>query len=202
VRAFLAVAPNAVVRGQLIETQQRLKASIEPLQSRSVKVTWTRPDTIHLTLKFFADLDDGLAAPMQAAIARAIGRAAAIAIPLSRLGAFPRPQAPRVLWLGPTDEWEQTTGGRRLAALFQEIEDACAALGLPRESKAWHPHLTLARVKEGERAVGAALASIHVFDELPTTGALVTDAISLIRSDAGRDGHTHTVIWSVRMAPE
>lgn len=195
-RAFLAVSPDAPLRLELAQTQQRLKTIVEPLRLNSLKVTWAKPDTIHLTLKFFADLDERLAEPLHAAIAAAIKDVAPIAIPISRLGAFPRPQAPRVIWLGPPEDWELMADGRRLTALFQSIEDACAALGLPREAKPWHPHVTLARVKEGERAAGASLANAGVFDQPAVTASLVVDAVSLIRSDAGHDGHTHTVVWA------
>ena len=56
-------------------------------------------------------------------------------------GAFPSPNAPRVVWLG--------LGGDLvpLTQLFYRLEKAFAALGYPPEGRAFNPHLTLGRVK-------------------------------------------------------
>ncbi|MDO9533296.1 MAG: RNA 2',3'-cyclic phosphodiesterase, partial [Deltaproteobacteria bacterium] len=59
-------------------------------------------------------------------------------------GAFPSPNAPRVVWLG--------LGGDLvpLTQLFYRLEKAFAALGYPPEGRAFNPHLTLGRVKSPE----------------------------------------------------
>ena len=198
-RAFLAASPDVEVRTRLADTQQQLKAIVS--RDRSGKVTWTKPETIHLTFKFFAELDETVVDSL-----RTIGTAVAahcrpMALPLARLGAFPKPQAPRVLWIGAPPGWAETGDGRRLPEFAREIDEACAGLGLTREVKPWRPHVTIARVKEGERAVGRALSSADAFDQPLDLGALLVSEIALIRSDAGRDGHTHTLLWSARLTP-
>ena len=163
--------------------------------ARSARVTWTKPDSIHLTFRFFAELNEDLAEPLREATGVVASSYKAFDIPLTRIGAFPRAQAPRVLWLGPSSEWERTSDGQRLVALASEIDDACAALRLGREEKHWHPHVTLGRVKEGERTVGGLLSDAGLFDDSVDAGALRVNEIELIRSDPGRGGHTYTTLW-------
>ena len=78
-------------------------------------------------------------------LAQAAREAAAETAPLqlqaTGAGAFPSPNAPRVVWLG--------LGGDLvpLTQLFYRLEKAFAALGYPPEGRAFNPHLTLGRVK-------------------------------------------------------
>lgn len=194
-RSFLAVSPASSLRNEIAHVQQSLRTALEPQSSRSVRVTWTKSDSIHLTFRFFAELDEDLTEPLREATSAVAGSIRAFEIPLTRIGAFPRTQAPRVLWLGPSREWEQSGDGQRLVALARTIDDACAGLRLGREDKPWHPHVTLGRVKEGERMVGSALSSSRIFEDAVDAGALRVHEIDLIRSDAGRGGHTYTTLW-------
>ena len=196
-RAFLATSPDDKLRERVTALQQKLQA--ETAGAPAARISWTRPETIHLTFRFFLELDERLVAPMRDAIETATRESTAVKIPLSRLGAFPRTLAPRVLWFGPPPEWEATADRRRLSRLAGAIDEACDGLGLAREDKPWRPHLTLARIKEGERAVGHALSDAGLFDKPALSAALMVNAISLVRSDAGPGGHAHTSLWTVAL---
>jgi 2'-5' RNA ligase len=194
VRAFLAVSPDDTLREQVTAFQRRLEDVAAP--SQAARISWTRPETVHLTFQFFPDLDERFAAPMRDAIESVTQAASSVRMPLSRLGAFPWPLAPRVLWIGPPPEWEATGDGRKSLRLARAIEAACAGLGLAPEDKPWRPHLTLARIKEGERAVGRAISEAGFFDRPALSDSLTVNAISLVRSDAGPAGHVHTTLWT------
>ena len=194
-RAFLAASPDDSLRERVTVLQQQLKA--EAARSNTSRISWTRPETIHLTFRFFLELDERLVASMHDAIETATRESSAIRIPLSRLGAFPRTLAPRVIWIGPPAEWEGSADRRRLVRLAAAIDQACAGLGLAPDDKSWRPHLTLARIKEGERGVGHALSDAGLFEKLALSDTLNVDSISLIRSDAGPAGHVHTLLWTV-----
>src|SRR5262249_52666680 len=62
-------------------------------------------------------------------------------------GFFPTPRAPRVFWIG-------IKAGPELAALATSVDAATARLGIPREERAFSPHLTLARGGRGSGAPG------------------------------------------------
>jgi 2'-5' RNA ligase len=80
--------------------------------------------------------------------------------------------------------------------LAEAIDHACDGLGLAREDKPWRPHLTLARIKEGERSVGHALSDAGLFEKPALSDALIVTTIALVRSDAGPAGHVHTTLWT------
>jgi 2'-5' RNA ligase len=57
-----------------------------------------------------------------------------------------------VLWLGIEDKEE------RLLQLQQRLEDECFSFGFEREARAFHPHLTLARLRKPQGAKELAAA--------------------------------------------
>ena len=120
-------------------------------------------------------------------------------VPLERLGVFPRPHSPRVLWMGPSEHWERGAEARRIAEIHGAIEQACEGLGFLREAKPFSPHLTLARIKMGERHVGVALAKVGVLDRLVSLGSLAVDSVVLMKSELKPTGSVYTKLWEVRL---
>ena len=196
-RAFLAVHPGDDERSRIAAIQQELKDGLARAAGQRCRLTWVKPDVIHLTVKFLGEIEDHLAAPLRDALTHAARDLARIEIPLTRLGAFPRPQAPRVLWIGATTEWEQTDDGRRLSDAVREVQDICARMGVTRDEQHWHPHLTLARVRAGEGRIGRALAATGLTARELAGGTLRLDTLMLMKSFMTLDGPVHTGIWSL-----
>src|SRR5574339_1259039 len=101
-------------------------------------------------MKFLGDTDEELIGPIREALERAMSGFERVTMPIERVGVFPRLQQPRVLWVGPSEQWEQGDDAKRLAALHRVVEDCCRSFGFAAEGRSLSPHLTLARVKEGE----------------------------------------------------
>src|SRR5689334_7304528 len=108
IRAFLAVQLADPLKAWLETTQSDLKRRILHDLSRDASMSWVRPGSLHLTMKFLGDIDEGLVRPLQDAMSTALGHHRALQISLDRLGVFPRLQQPRVLWIGPSDRWEKS----------------------------------------------------------------------------------------------
>jgi len=144
IRAFLAVELSQELRAELATVQQELKRSIEPEMKRDTRISWAQPASIHLTIKFLGDMDEQVNDPLLVVVERAIGDQIAVTVPLERLGAFPRPQNPRVLWVGPSEDWERGAEAKRVAEIHGAIEQACEGLRFLRETRPFSPHLTLA----------------------------------------------------------
>lgn len=106
IRAFLAVEVKDDLRGHIAQVQQDLKQRLSRKASREVRISWVQPPSIHLTVKFLGDIDAGMVDSLRGAIEQILGEHRAIQIPLERLGAFPRPQQPRVIWIGASERWE------------------------------------------------------------------------------------------------
>jgi len=200
IRAFLAVELSQELRAELATLQLELKRRIEPEMKRDRRISWAQPASIHLTIKFLGDMDEQVIDPLLVAVEQAIGNQIAVNVPLERLGAFPRPQSPRVLWVGPSEYWERGIEAKRVTEIHDAIEQACEGSGFLRETKPFSPHLTLARIKVGERHVGVALAKGGVLDRPLSLGSLAVEAVVLMKSELKPTGSVYTKLWEVRLS--
>jgi len=139
---------------------------------------WIDPGDLHITIKFIIG---GVPAIQLPRIVTALDNIAEkrdpFTIKLKNLGTFPNIHRPSLLWLG-LDE-----GEKELQTLFKAIENKLGRLGLKAERRAYHAHLTLARVPKNwsqsqRRALGQLIGPTKVPD-LPTSEV---EGIALIRS--------------------
>ena len=200
IRAFLAVELSEELRAMLATLQQELKQSIEPELKRGTRISWVQPASLHLTIKFLGETDEQMIDPLRAAVEQGIGSQMAVNVPLERLGGFPRPQSPRVLWIGPSENWEKGIDAKRITEIYARIEQACEDLHFLRETKPFSPHLTVARIKTGERHVGVSLGQSGVFDRPILLGSLAVESVALMKSELKPTGSIYTKLWSVRLS--
>src|SRR5262245_44882705 len=128
---------------------------IARLQSESIKAqaSWNREGKFHLTLKFLGHIPQAKVVDVSRACEVATKGFEKFEISIGNTGAFPKHGPPRVLWLGVDDS------RGKLAELQKRLEDACSKLEFPREDRAFHPHLTLARLRSPQGA--KELAQLH-----------------------------------------
>ncbi|MCB0219477.1 MAG: RNA 2',3'-cyclic phosphodiesterase, partial [Chrysiogenetes bacterium] len=140
-RAFIAVELPPAARAFLVRVQEYLvKGGLEKELGREGRPVWSRPETLHLTLRFLGDITEKQAKQVAAAMDATGAAQAGFALRVAGIGGAPKPRAPRVLWA----ELQESAG---LMALEAALSDRLEALGFARETRPWHPHLTLARVK-------------------------------------------------------
>ena len=89
IRAFLAIQLTESLRSALATLQSDVKARLSHDLPRDVSMSWVRPGSLHLTVKFLGDIADTLVLPLREAMAEALHAQRVIDIPLNRLGAFP-----------------------------------------------------------------------------------------------------------------
>lgn len=131
-RLFFALWPDAAVRACIDAAAQAL-ARDHALRGRRV-----RAERSHLTLHFLGAVpDSALDAALDAGNAV---DAARFELVLDRAGGFSRA---RVAWLGCADV------PSRLIDLHAQLRDALAVRGLPVESRAYAPHVTVQRDVRG-----------------------------------------------------
>jgi 2'-5' RNA ligase len=198
-RAFLAVELGEDLKRQVALVQEDLRRRLGREAPKAARIAWVQASSIHLTVKFLGDIDESLIESMRRAIGVAVQEHRPVFIPLERIGAFPHPREPRVLWVGPQAEWEESEEAQRLAAFHRMVEDCCASLGcaMALDGRPFSPHLTLARVKEGAREVGRLLAASGVMDRPLFLGTLAMESIALIKSDLKPAGPIYTKLWQV-----
>ena len=199
IRAFLAVELSHELRAELAVVQQELKRRIELEIKGHTRISWAQPASMHLTIKFLGDMDEQLIDPLSVAVEQAITNERAVNVPLEQLGAFPRPHNPRVLWVGPSENWERGAEAKRLAEIHVAIEQACEGLNFLRETNSFSPHLTLARMKMGERHIGVALDKSGVLDRPLSLGSLAVGSVVLMQSELTPDGSIYTKRWEVQL---
>lgn len=99
---------------------------------------WTPPDRLHLTLRFFGELDPAPAEELQDALGDI--QTPAFRFRLKGVGQFLREKVSEILWAGVETNPD-------LQNLQREIEQTARRLGLPSEKRRFEPHITIARLK-------------------------------------------------------
>lgn len=122
--------------------QAALIALAKELRAEGLRASWVRPEQHHLTLRFLGDAPDQRLDALRARLADLSRRHAPIAASLGGLGAFGgRGRRRLALWAA------FLPGDGALDALQRDIETAAAEAGFPPETRPFHPHLTLGRVR-------------------------------------------------------
>jgi 2'-5' RNA ligase len=197
IRAFLAVEFSEDLRKHIVQVQQDLNQRFAREGSKGVRISWVQPTSIHLTIKFLGDIDEQLVDSLREAISTLIKAHSTVQIPMERIGAFPHPHQPRVLWVGPSDQWERGEDAKRLAVLHQAVEGCCRSFGFAPEDRPLSPHLTLARIKEGERQFGQTLSKSGVMDRPLSLESLPVETVVLMKSELRPTGSVYTKLWEV-----
>jgi 2'-5' RNA ligase len=104
-----------------------------------------------------------------------------------------------VLWIGVQDP----TG--KLAGLHARLEDESAKSGFEKETRSFHPHLTVARLRGRDRSKGdeatqsRRLAAAHEELLFPPLEITVSELL-VIRSELGSGGSKYTTISRHRVS--
>ncbi|HXO37485.1 MAG TPA: RNA 2',3'-cyclic phosphodiesterase [Candidatus Acidoferrum sp.] len=171
-RIFIALDIPADVRTSLTKYMDRARL-LAP------EARWARVEGLHVTLKFVGHVDDAVVEQIKVALASI--KTAPFAVRFTGVGFFPNPKAARVFWTG-------VDGGDHLPRLASTIDTALEKLGFPRDTKPYHPHLTLARTSERPlRELQTLLA-----DPPPRFGTMTAREFFLYQSQPQKGGSKYT----------
>lgn len=134
VRSFIALELAPEIQKQLGQIQDELKKS-------GADVKWVNPEGVHLTLKFLGNVSPELLEEIKKLIDQLAKNHKSFELKIGQLGAFPKIEYPRVIWVG----MEQ--GESQAVELAQDLEERLIQLGFLREKRAFKGHLTLGRVR-------------------------------------------------------
>lgn len=148
-RLFVALRPPPEIRRQLLATMEGVEGA-----------RWQDDEQLHLTLRFIGTVER----PLAEDIATALGtvHAPAVSLQLSGVGRFDRKGRTTTLWAGvrPHDA---------VAALHRKVDQALARVGVARDGRAFHPHITLARANAGTGPTDGFLARHAALASAPFT---------------------------------
>jgi 2'-5' RNA ligase len=141
-RLFLAIELTDAAREAIAAEQERIAVR---LRSSSGRPRFVKPEHMHLTLVFLGEVADERVPAIVEAGATPIAQSSFV-VGFGGIGTFPPRGAPRVLWLGVVE------GEREVIALQAAVAARLVSLGVPPEARPFHPHLTLARWRDGQGA--------------------------------------------------
>lgn len=178
IRAFLAIEPPENILQEISRMQDKLKREING------RLSWTRPQGQHLTLKFFGDISKEDIKNICTAVQKRVVAEQKLNLKVEKLGVFPDARKPRVLWCGVTGDVE------KLFTLQKKLDDDFAALGFPAEDRSFKAHLTLARIKDARDMTGMSEA-LRKHNEF-TAGDFIADKLFLFQSKLSPQGAVYT----------
>jgi 2'-5' RNA ligase len=132
-RLFIALDIDYAIR-------ERIARFVDGVSSLAPDARWARPESLHVTLKFIGEQPEAAVEQIKYALSTIAARPTEIHF--RGYGFFPTAKSARVFWIG-------IEAGPQLAALAAVIDEQMASLGIPKEDRAFSPHLTLARGRGG-----------------------------------------------------
>ena len=153
IRAFLAIDPPENILQAMSRLQEKLKREI------SGRISWTKPQGQHLTLKFFGDISTEDVKNICSAVQNRATSEQSLNLKIEELGVFPGARRPLVIWCGVTDDVEKLSG------LQKQLDSDFAGIGFPRENRPFRAHLTIGRIKDpsGLTGISEALTKYNAF---------------------------------------
>ena len=177
VRCFAALPIPAASR-------EALGRALKPFRDLNWPVRWVRPEGVHVTLKFFGDVPQERTEAIAESLDFAVAGIGPLALSLSGFGAFPGPDRVRVLWAG-------VEAPTALELLQDRVEPRAEELGFAGEGIIFRPHVTIGRVREGERLPRAETDKLFA---TPLTAPFSVDRVTLFASTMREGGAEYSVL--------
>jgi RNA 2',3'-cyclic 3'-phosphodiesterase len=171
------------------EERERIHRAAGPLRDAGYPVRWIGPESYHLTLKFLGDVRGEMLPVVEKVVGRVADATRAFPLSLGGFGAFPTLRRPRVLWVG-------AEPSPALRCLKQDLEWGLANHGFERETRAFHPHVTLGRADEGSGA--GAFRGLHELSAgLEYRTEIAIDSVDVMRSHLSKHGPRYSVVREI-----
>lgn len=170
-RLFVGLDPPEDVKDALIDRMGGVEGA-----------RWQSDAQLHLTLKFAGEVDRHTANDIAEALAGL--RSAPFTLTLSGTGTFDRRGRIEALWVG-------VRPPEPVTALHRKVDQALTLVGVPADTRAFVPHVTIARFSRGAGAgpLAAFLAQAPI--EAPDWPV---DDLCLYESRLGTGGASYTIV--------
>ena len=167
------------------EIRVHLREYIERMRPLAPDAPWVRAESLHVTLKFIGEAKDPRVEEVKGVLRQI--KSAPFEVEFKDVGFFPSHNSGRVFWVGVHD-------GDALPALAGNIDQALQKIGIPGETRDYHPHLTLARAgtKKGAYQTFKQLPKGVNPEEHPYFGKMTAREFFLYRSELSRGGARYT----------
>ena len=183
VRCFAALAlPDSA--------REALARATKPFQARHWPVRWVQVEGAHVTLKFYGEVNEDRVDAIAESLNFAVEGIGPLPLMLTGFGALPRPEKART--------FIATVEAPPALELVQDrIETRAEALDHPGEGTIFHPHVTIGRVREGQRVPQAEAAELFA---ATLQAGFTADRVVLFRSVLAPGGAQYTPIHQAKLA--
>ena len=164
-RAFLAIDLDE-------DLKPKINTLIKEFKEIDAKVKYVELINLHLTLKFFGDIDTDGVQLLEDAISKVINDFEPFKINIKTCGAFPNKNRIRVIWVGIEDD-------TFLKELHDKLDKEFIKLGFDKDKK-FSTHLTIGRMKSPKNK-DKIKEIIEKFDDIEI-GEMEVNKISLKKS--------------------
>ena len=183
-RLFTAIDLPENVRQHLARAAESLRA-----HPALKDFSWTKPENLHITLKFLGDIPDAAVPNLKSGLARLV--VPEMTLTPSHFLVLPGQGPARVLAINIAGDAEP------LAKLFAQIESAVQPLGVHRESRPYKPHITLARIRRPTRQLTAKTLAKLVNPSLLPAPTFPANTFTLYQSQLNPKGAIYTPIAQI-----
>ena len=182
-RTFIAIAIPKNIK-------DKIGVYEEPLKKEKAKISWVKPENIHITLKFLGEVEENKISEIYEALKKCVSNQKPFDIEVMGTGGFPNLNRPRVIWVG------LKKGSEELKTLAKSIDNELEKLGFQKEKRGFSPHLTVGRVKS--------IYNIHEFvkkmNSVEFKGDTFTaDEILIMKSDLKPTGAVYTKLHTIKL---
>lgn len=172
-----------------VATANALAGCAETLARRArdagVDLRWVAPASYHVTLQYLGWTGVETIGAIRDALAAACAGEPRLTFRTTRLGGFGSLDKATVLWAGIDDP-------TALARLAGKVADAMAGLGFQREARPYHPHVTLARLREARAIRDVVLPMAEQM-----FGDTRIDAVTLFESETKSTGSVYSEVAKI-----
>ena len=185
-RTFIGVDIGKAIRDRAVALQEKLA------QATSA-VKWVEPENLHVTLLFLGEVDEREVPTVCRVVADETQKHPCFQLSIERVGCFPNPRRPRILWIGVGQ------GTQELCAVHDSLEPPLLELGCyRREERKYTPHITLGRVR-GDRPADSLAAALGKHAGWQG-GEITVREILVMSSELTPQGPIYTVLSRASLA--
>jgi len=171
------------------ELKAKISGIQEKLKAAGADVSWTRPEGMHLTLKFFGEIEDKRIPKIEKALDAVVDGIPTFTLSVSGMGTFPDMRRPRVIWIGLKED------GGNLLRLQKGVEEELKKTGFPSEDRRFTPHITLGRIRSNKNT--DKLLRLIEEGKVEELGSFDVSEVHLIKSELKPAGAEYTELYSI-----
>jgi RNA 2',3'-cyclic 3'-phosphodiesterase len=184
IRTFIAIEIPEDIRNRIAVLQSGLKGL-------GGKITWVKPENMHLTMKFLGETEQHQVKNIFDKLDQAVSSINQFEIKFKEVGAFPNFRRPKVFWVG--TEGDNST----LIEVANKIDQQMCEFGFRPENKRFSAHLTIGRVRD-QKGIETVIKLLQQ-EENFSPGEFVVKHVSFIKSELTRLGPIYTTLEQIKL---